>query len=171
MKSIRDAKADVLFEAPIVRKIMESSVWHVDFVRFLSARKKILTFTVQLKQPLLSGASSCLCRQLLRRRYSFVGYSDGKQAPPLTLRHLKRIIRDGVAWTSAIGDETNDRLSAVHKFSSSNCILPRCFRCCNSKFSYSFSAKSTIERIATPVGPFASHGRPSSTQHVAAMSR
>src|SRR5271155_4727867 len=36
---------------------------------------------------------------------------------------------------------------------------------------YIFSAKSTIERIAMPVGPFASHGRPSSTQQVEAMSR
>jgi hypothetical protein len=30
---------------------------------------------------------------------------------------------------------------------------------------YIFSAKSTMERLATPVGPIASHGRPSSTQH------
>src|SRR5208283_5478618 len=36
---------------------------------------------------------------------------------------------------------------------------------------YSFRAKSTIERMATPVGPFASHGRPSSDQQVEAMSR
>ena len=42
---------------------------------------------------------------------------------------------------------------------------------CERRRHYIFSAKSTIERIATPVGPFASHGRPSSTQHVDAISR
>src|ERR1700730_7178248 len=36
---------------------------------------------------------------------------------------------------------------------------------------YNFIAKSMMERMATPVGPFASHGFPSSTQQVAAMSR
>src|SRR5580692_10205497 len=36
---------------------------------------------------------------------------------------------------------------------------------------YSFIAKSTMLRMATPVGPLASQGRPSSTQQVEAMSR
>src|SRR3984957_18359608 len=36
---------------------------------------------------------------------------------------------------------------------------------------YIFSAKSTRERMAAPVGPCGSQGRPSSIQQVAAMSR
>ena len=38
-------------------------------------------------------------------------------------------------------------------------------------YGFIFIAKSTIERMAMPVGPLASQGRPSSIQQVEAMSR